>query len=102
MNLPHPKHPNRRPNIGITPDVTAATPDAPAPKYELKVAYAEAVLRSGGLPLVLPYTDDHSVVEAYLDRISGLVVTGGAFDVPPDAYGESARDGLGDLKPGRT
>src|SRR5688500_14071897 len=98
MNVSRPRHPVRRPNIGITPDVTTPTPEAPAARYELKIAYAEAVLRAGGLPMVLPYTDDPTVIEAYLDRISGLVVTGGAFDVPPEAYGESARDGLGALK----
>lgn len=97
----HGGHP-RRPNIGITPDVTAPTPEAPFPKYELKVAYAEAVARAGGLPMLLPYTDELAMVESYLDRISGLVVTGGAFDIPPQAYGEAAREGLGALKPART
>ncbi|MBL8952786.1 MAG: gamma-glutamyl-gamma-aminobutyrate hydrolase family protein [Myxococcaceae bacterium] len=98
----HGHHPPRRPSIGITPDVTAITKDAPLAKYDLKVAYADAVLRAGGLPFVLPYSDDRAVIEAYLDRISGVVITGGAFDIPPEAYGESARDGLGVLKPGRT
>lgn len=92
----------RRPSIGITPDVTTPTAEAPLLKYDVKIAYAEAVLRAGGLPFVLPYSDDKQVVDAYLDRVSGVLVTGGAFDIPPEAYGESARDGLGTLKPGRT
>ncbi|HEY1089153.1 MAG TPA: gamma-glutamyl-gamma-aminobutyrate hydrolase family protein, partial [Archangium sp.] len=29
-------------------------------------------------------------------------MTGGAFDIPPEAYGEKPKDGLGALKPGRT
>ncbi len=94
-------HP-RRPNIGITPDVSAVTAEAPHPRYELKVAYADAVLRAGGLPLVLPYTEESAVIDLYLDRVSGVVVTGGAFDIPPGAYGEAAREGLGALKPSRT
>jgi putative glutamine amidotransferase len=92
----------RRPTIGVTPDVSAPSAEAPVPRYELKVAYADAILRAGGLPLVLPYAEDPSVIEGYLERISGLVVTGGAFDIPPDVYGDVARDGLGALKPGRT
>lgn len=92
----------RRPNIGITPDLSFPTPDAPHPKYELKVAYADAVLRAGGLPMVLPYSDDPAVIGCYLDRISGLVVTGGAFDIPPEAYGEQPREGLGPIKAART
>jgi putative glutamine amidotransferase len=71
-------------------------------RYELKVPYADAVLRAGGLPFVLSYSDEHSVIESYLERVSGIVFTGGAFDIPPAAYGESAREGLGALKPERT
>jgi putative glutamine amidotransferase len=60
------------------------------------------VLRAGGLPLVLPFSSEPSVVDAYLDRVSAVVVTGGAFDVPPEAYGQTPREGLGPQKPGRT
>ncbi|HYH95491.1 gamma-glutamyl-gamma-aminobutyrate hydrolase family protein [Hyalangium sp.] len=94
--------PPRRPNIGISPDWIEAGPDTPFARYELKVTYAEAVLRAGGLPFVLPYSDDPTCVEAYLDRISGVVITGGAFDIPPTAYGETAREGMGPTKEGRT
>lgn len=102
MRPPHGHHPPRRPSIGITPDVSAVTKEAPLPRYDLKAAYADAVFRAGGLPFILPYTDDRAVIEAYLDRVSGIVITGGAFDIPPEAYGEAAREGLGALKPGRT
>src|SRR3712207_1506172 len=88
----------RRPNIGITPDFSASRPDSQFSSYELKVPYADAVLRAGGLPFVLPYSDELACVDAYLDRISGLLVTGGAFDIPPEAYGETAREGMGDRK----
>ncbi len=105
-NHGHPNHRRtghaRRPNIGITPDISSVTPELPHPRYELKAAYAESVIRAGGLPLVLPYSDDTQVIDLYLDRVSGIVVTGGAFDIPPEAYGETAREGLGALKPTRT
>ena len=91
--------PLRRPTVGITPD---AEGDGESERYVVKTAYAEAVLRAGGLPLVLAVTADAGVVDAYLDRVSAVVVTGGAFDVPPEAYGETAREGLGPLKPSRT
>src|SRR5687768_7923994 len=94
--------PSRRPVIGITPDLNSAPTGSTFPLYELKVPYAEAVLRSGGLPFILPYSDDGSCVEGYLDRLSGLVVTGGAFDIPPESYGEVAREGMGPLKQSRT
>lgn len=99
--MKHNAHP-RRPSIAITPDASVATPENPFVKYDLKAAYAEAVLRAGGLPFIVPYTDDRALIDQFLDRVSGLVITGGAFDIPPEAYGEQARDGLGELKPGRT
>lgn len=95
-------HHQRRPSIGITPDVSTVTPDLPLTRYELKTSYADAVYRAGGLPFILPYTDDRFAIDQYLDRISGLVITGGAFDIPPEAYGEAPRDGMGVTKPGRT
>lgn len=100
MNQNHHGAP-RRPLIGLTPDFSEPE-GQPFPLYELKLPYAEAVLKAGGLPIVLPYADDPSVVQGYLDRIQGLVVTGGAFDIPPAHYGEEAREGLGPLKPLRT
>ncbi|HZR10646.1 MAG TPA: gamma-glutamyl-gamma-aminobutyrate hydrolase family protein [Myxococcales bacterium] len=94
-----------RPVIGITPDVGESTPrpGRPAlPRYELKQAYADAVLAAGGLPIVLPCSDDPSAPEEALKLCDGLVITGGAFDVPPEAYGAKAGRRLGPLKRGRT
>lgn len=102
MKSQHGHHHPRRPNIAITPDLIAPTADTPTPRYELKTTYSEAVLRAGGLPFVLPYSDDSLVIDAYLDRVSGVVISGGAFDVPPELYGETAREGMGPTKPART
>jgi putative glutamine amidotransferase len=91
----------RRPSIGITPDHLAEGAGGPA-RFELKASYPEAVVRAGGLPLILPVVEDSVVIETYLDRISGLVITGGAFDIHPSAYGEEPREGLGPQKQERT
>lgn len=92
--------PTRRPVIGVTPD--HGVRDNGFAYYDLKVAYADAVFRAGGLPMVLAYNEDPTVVDAYLERVSGLLVTGGAFDVPPEVYGEQVREGMGVVKEGRT
>jgi putative glutamine amidotransferase len=92
----------RRPTIGVTPDFAEPEARSAPARYELKVAYADAVLRAGGLPWVLPYAEEPSVVDAYLEQMAALVVTGGAFDVPPEAYGDAPREGLGAIKEGRT
>jgi putative glutamine amidotransferase len=94
-----------RPVVGLTPDVgeTAPRPARPSlPLYELKQAYADAVLAAGGLPVVLPYADDESAAFEAVELCDALVVTGGAFDIPPDAYGAQAHRLLGTLKPERT
>jgi len=94
-----------RPVIGITPDLgqTSARPGRPAtPQYELKQAYTDAVLAAGGLPIVLPYSEDASAPQEALDLCDGLVITGGAFDIPAELYGAQAGARMGPLKRGRT
>jgi len=85
----------RRPRIGVTLDV-----DERERRYQVQRAYVEAVLAAGGLPLLLPH--DPSATAAYLALLDGLVVTGGAFDVPPELYGETRRGACGPSKPERT
>ena len=95
----------RRPIVGVTPDVseTEARPARPsAPRYELKQAYADAVFAAGGLPVVLAYDTDLDRAAESLALCDALVVTGGAFDIPPDAYGARGHRKRGPLKPGRT
>jgi putative glutamine amidotransferase len=82
-----------RPRIGVTLDLSGD-----GRRYELGRAYADAVLAAGGLPILLPYAEPG----AYLALLDGLVVTGGAFDVPPSRYGEARREGCGPEKPERT
>lgn len=95
-----------KPVIGITPDVseTAARPARPSvPRYELKVAYADAVLAAGGLPIILPYSEDENAPKQAIELCDALVITGGAFDIDPELYGVKKRSGLlGPVKMGRT
>ena len=94
-----------RPAIGITPDAgeTTPRPGRPAiPRYELKRVYSDAVLAAGGLPLVLPYSDDPTAAVDAVEICDGLVITGGAFDIPPEAYGAKPGEKLGRTMPSRT
>jgi putative glutamine amidotransferase len=84
-----------RPRIGLTLDA-----DEPGRRYELRTSYVDAVLDAGGLPILLPHAP--GAAAAYLALLEGLVVTGGAFDVPPELYGEARRPGCGPTKPDRT
>jgi putative glutamine amidotransferase len=84
-----------RPRVGPTLDA-----DPARRRYELGAAYVDAVLAAGGLPILLPHAAEAAA--AYLAILDALVVTGGAFDVPPELYGEARRDVCGPTKPERT
>jgi len=84
------------PRIGLTLDLSED-----GRRYLLKREYAEAVREAGGLPLPLPHAEGASLA-SLLQILDGLVITGGAFDVPPELYGEARRPGCGPSKPART
>ncbi|WP_461513367.1 gamma-glutamyl-gamma-aminobutyrate hydrolase family protein [Rhizobium mongolense] len=84
------------PRIGITPDINDIA--APETEYVIRRNYADAVSRAGGLPFVLPYSDQ---VEQYLEAIDGLLITGGMFDIDPVLYNQTARKSYV-MKPVRT
>ncbi len=90
----------RRPLIGLTLDSEEPGGYSKFPWYAIRENYCAAVIRAGGLPLLLPHETAHA--EAYLDGLDGLVVTGGAFDVDPALFGAGARHATVTLKQRRT
>jgi len=88
------------PLIGVTLDSEQPGGYSKYPWYALRQNYADAIVAAGGLPVALPHNPE--LAPAYLDRIAGLVVTGGAFDVDPALYGEPDRHTTVTLKENRT
>lgn len=74
-----------RPRIGISLD--AGGVDEGRRLLELNSDYPDAVLRNGGLPLLLPHAADPNVREEYLSQIDGLIIPGGN-DCDPSLYGQ--------------
>jgi putative glutamine amidotransferase len=72
-----------RPIIGITVD----TSDKPN-QYESPTAYATSVEKAGGLPLLLPYRTDLSLIPQIVDLLDGVLFSGGN-DLDPALYGET-------------
>ncbi len=67
----------------------------------LQVEYADAVVRAGGVPVLLPpATEDPGAAAAVVARLDGLVVTGGA-DVDPGRYGEQPHPRTASWRPDR-
>lgn len=59
--------------------------------------YPRAVLDAGGLPLILPISHAApALVEAYLEVIDGLLLTGGA-DIHPSFYGQVVLERCGEI-----
>ena len=90
----------RLPMIGLTLDAEPGGGYSSYPWYAVRQNYAAAIAGAGGLPTALPHQAE--LAEAYLGRIDGLVVTGGAFDVDPALYGAGTRHTSVRLKEART
>jgi putative glutamine amidotransferase len=84
-----------RPVIGVS--MSALCPEG-VRKHACNDAYVAAVGEAGGLPMLLPSVggDVERSAAEYLDRVAGLVLTGGD-DVHPSFYGEAPRPELGDV-----
>lgn len=97
-----------KPRIGLAMDVEDGTgPRATKEKEKgsfvfLKSAYVERVIEAGGIPFLLAPTDDESIVDAYLDSIDGLIVTGSGIDVPGEMYGHERHPKTGRLLPAKS
>ena len=76
----------RQPVIGITGNYEDLT-------CKLGRGYYDSVVRAGGVPVVIPPSADKGVLMNTLDRIDGLVLSGGA-DINPLWAGEEPVPGL--------
>ncbi len=58
--------------------------------------YSQAVLHSGGAPVIIPAAQDHQSLETILGTLQGLILSGGP-DVHPRRYGEEPLAQLGEI-----
>lgn len=55
----------------------------------LSMAYTDAVIKAGGLPVIIPVTTDSEVLNQLVKNLDGVIFSGG-LDVAPEAYGEDS------------
>ena len=88
-----------RPVIGITASIDHRPP-AYGETYSLARKYAEGVLQAGGVPLIVPHNLDEDSLSVVLDRLDGVVLSGGG-DIDPALFNEDAHPLTCDLAPDR-
>lgn len=62
--------------------------------------YSNSVINSGGIPVILPITDNLEVIKEQVKYFDGLILSGGG-DPDPNLYGEDCLQELGDITPER-
>jgi putative glutamine amidotransferase len=81
-----------RPLIGVTPGFAPPSPHREFLKTAHIVyadtSYMQRVADAGGMPFLLPHTDDETVLQNAIARLDGLLLTGGE-DVHPQHYGQA-------------
>ena len=60
--------------------------------------YLDGVFRAGGLPVLFPLTADQNELRSLMNRVDGLLLTGGE-DVDPALYGEEKLPAAGNVHP---
>ncbi len=66
--------------------------------YTLKENYISAILKAGGLPVMLPAAIDYDIIQWYSQICNALVLSGGG-DVHPSYWGEMPDKELGEVNP---
>jgi putative glutamine amidotransferase len=98
--------PSRPPLIGITADSSGfeqtASKTYREELYSLARRYCDAIEKAGGLPVIIPHSRSRTQIRHVLERIDGLLISGGGFDIDSAYYGEQPIAKLGKTKPQRT
>lgn len=68
--------------------------------YTVSLDNAHAILRAGGIPVMLPYLESELDIDEIVKTIDGLYLTGGD-DIDPTLFGEEPLPNLGVIIPNR-
>lgn len=89
-----------KPIIGITCEVNKLKPYFSQFELSCDYRYVRAILRAGGVPILIPINPYRKEVTKLLQHIDGLVITGGA-DIHPSFYGEKSTEKVKSVYRGR-
>lgn len=94
-----------RPLIGITCSMglgiySMTQENMPQLQHRMGDNYIKAITNAGGIPVILPNNADLSVIKEMVDRLDGVLLSGGG-DVDPALYGRRPNGHLGSVNPRR-
>lgn len=94
-----------KPLIGITcsmgQNITGMTMEnRPQLQHRMNDTYVNAVLKAGGIPVILPNVEDISLIPELVESLDGILLSGGG-DVDPALFGQRATGHLGTVTPRR-
>jgi len=93
----------KKPIIGITGSLglgiySLQQEHMPAQQHRLSDSYIQAILRAGGIPVILPSLMEEEAMKAMVDALDGVLLSGGG-DVDSRLYGKRATGRLGTVSP---
>ena len=88
-----------QPVIGLTASIDHRSP-AFGETYSLTRKYADGVLQAGGVPVIVPHNLDEEALRAVLDRLDGVLLSGGG-DIDPALFGEEPHPATCEIEPDR-
>lgn len=80
-----------KPYIGVIPLY-----DTDKQSYWMIPGYMKGIEAAGGIPVMLPMTDNTEILESLTEKLDGFLFTGGQ-DVDPKIYGEEKIDECGEI-----
>lgn len=94
-----------RPLIGITCSMglgiySMTQENMPQLQHRMGDSYIKAITNAGGIPVIIPNNADLSVIRELVDRLDGVLLSGGG-DVDPNLYGQRPNGHLGSVNPRR-
>lgn len=92
----------KKPIIGISTSIIADNSGyfALYPRNYVNKDYVDAVIKNGGIPLMIPMSLDEEIIAEQISMIDGLILSGG-HDVCPHNYGEEPSSKLEEILPER-
>ncbi|MBF87200.1 MAG: gamma-glutamyl-gamma-aminobutyrate hydrolase [Pelagibacterales bacterium] len=90
----------KKPLIGLTLDYEIEKTYSKFPWYAIRENYFNSISYMGGIGIGIPH--DNNNIKSLIDKLDGLIITGGNFDIDPNIFGVSKIHKSVNLKRNRT